>query len=282
VLKVFVTPGYFDAIGMTLLSGRAFDDRDGEIPEAPPLLVNESFVRQYWPWAAPGKVLGKGVRGGGTKDWMRIVGVVKDDRHYGLEQPPRPTVFLPYRAGAVDIAGLTIVIRTLAAPESLVSSSRRLLREADPDLPMFDVQTMTERVNQSLWARRGYSWLVAVFAAVALVLAAAGVYGVVSYAVNQRTREIGIRMALGARPGQVMRGVLTGGMMFVMGGAAAGLAVMWMAVRVMRELLFGIDGKDPIIYGAVVAGIAAVGFCANWFPARRAATVDPMRALHAE
>jgi putative ABC transport system permease protein len=141
---------------------------------------------------------------------------------------------------------------------------------------------MSERLNQSLWARRAYSWLFASFAVIALVLAGAGVYGVVSYAVSQRTQEIGIRMALGAQPIQVLREILTSGMVLVCVGVVVGLAGAFWAVRLLQSLLFGVSARDPIIFGAVVLGVATVGLIANIVPARRAASIDPMRALHFE
>jgi putative ABC transport system permease protein len=147
---------------------------------------------------------------------------------------------------------------------------------------MFDIRTMTERLDQSLWARRAYSWLFGAFALVALILAAAGIYGVISYAVSQRTQEIGIRMALGAQPAQVLREVLASGMLLVSAGVALGLAGALAAVRLLQTLLFGVSSRDPIIYAAVMLGVVIVGLLANFVPARRAASVDPLRALRFE
>jgi ABC-type antimicrobial peptide transport system permease subunit len=147
---------------------------------------------------------------------------------------------------------------------------------------MFEARTLRSTVDRSLWARRGYSWLFGVFAGVALLMAAAGIYGVLSYAVNQRTREIGIRMALGARPAQVQARVLASGMALVGAGTAIGLAGALLAAGLLDTLLFGVDARDPVLYVAVLAGVAVVGLLANWIPARRAASVDPMRALHSE
>ena len=164
----------------------------------------------------------------------------------------------------------------------LVAPAREALRRMDPDLPMFDVRTMTERLDKSLWARRAYSWLFGAFAIIAVVLAAAGIYGVVSYAVSQRTQEIGIRMALGAQPRQVMREILNSGMLMVLIGMALGVVGALAAVRLLQTLLFGVSARDPWIYGAVLLGVASVGMLANIVPARRAASVDPMRALRFE
>jgi len=152
----------------------------------------------------------------------------------------------------------------------------------DADLPLFSVRTMAERVRRSLWARRAYSWLFGAFALVALVLAAAGIYGVISYAVAQRTAEIGIRMALGASPNDVLAGVLRTGMSMVAAGAIAGAVAALGASRLLERLLFGVSAYDPAVYATVLAGVAAVGLLANLIPARRAAGIDPIRALHSQ
>jgi ABC-type antimicrobial peptide transport system permease subunit len=159
---------------------------------------------------------------------------------------------------------------------------RETLRQLDRDLPMFQIQTMTERLDRSLWSRRAYSWLFGAFAAVALLLAAAGVYGVISFAVSRRTREIGIRMALGARPAQVMRGVLADGMLLVGAGAALGLTAAYFAAQMLQTVLFGVSPRDLFTYAAVAAVVALVGAAANYVPARRAARVDPNQALRFE
>src|SRR5260370_42700351 len=147
---------------------------------------------------------------------------------------------------------------------------------------MFDVKAMIERVDRFLCVRRAYSWLFGVFAMIAIMLAAAGVYGIISYAVSQRTQEIGIRMAMGARPGQVLGQVVRGGMTLVSIGVTAGLAGALWVTRLLRTLLFGVGSHDAVIYPAVVLGVLGVGLLANFVPARRAARVDPMRALHFE
>jgi ABC-type antimicrobial peptide transport system permease subunit len=152
----------------------------------------------------------------------------------------------------------------------------------DPDLPMYNLRTMTERLDRSLWVRRAYSWLFAAFAVVAVLLAAAGVYGVVSFAVSRRTREIGIRMALGARPGQVMRGILGQGMALVSIGVGVGLIASQLTARLLKSMLFGVSTRDVATYFAVVLGVALVGLAANYVPARRAAGIEPVRALRAE
>jgi putative ABC transport system permease protein len=278
VLQVVATPGYFDAIGVTFLAGRPFDERDGDPKGARVAIVNESFAKRFWPKAdAPGKR----IRYSWKKDeWMQVIGVTRDVKHYGLDQEMRPGVYVPHRQMALE--AMSIVLRGSMDPRGLVAPAREALRQMDQDLPMFDIRTMTERLDRSLWARRIYSWLFGAFAAVALVLAAGGIYGVVSYAVSQRTHEIGIRMALGARPDQVLRQVLASGMGLAAIGVAAGLAAALWAARLLKTLLFGVSARDPLIYGTVILGVVLVALLANLVPARRAAAVDPIRALRFE
>ena len=280
-LQVVATPGYFEAIGMTFLAGRPFRQEEGEPGHVRTVVVNESFAKHYWNGGSP---IGKRIRrtGGERKptDWIEVVGITRDEKHYGLEQEMKPSVFLPL--GGSPVNWMHIVLRGSIDPQLLIPPAREILRDLDADVPMYDVRTMTERLDRSLWARRAYSWLFAAFAGIALLLAAAGIYGVVSYAVSQRTQEIGIRMALGAQPGQVLREVLGSGMVLVSFGLVAGLAGAFWAVRLLQSLLFGVSSRDPIVYAAVVMGVAAVGLLANFVPARRAASIDPMRALHFE
>jgi len=211
---------------------------------------------------------------------MHVVGVMRDEKHYGLDQEMRPAVYLPYRQQ--DSSGMGVVLRAAIDPSALAAPARDLLRRLDPDLPMFEVRTMKETLDRSLWARRAYSWLFGVFAGVALVLAAAGIYGVISYAVSRRTHEIGIRLALGASPGRVLRQVLGQGMVLVVIGITLGLGGTLWGARLLETLLFGVSTKDPLTYALVAAGLVCVALLANLMPARRAASVDPMRALRSE
>jgi len=279
VLQVAVTPGYFDAIGTTLLAGRKFDERDGASKDHEVAIVSETFAHQHWPGRSP---IGKRIRHQDhTAGWWQVVGVMRDEKHYGLDAEVRPTVYMPERQLAWPMS-LSLVLRAASNPESLIAPARSLLAQLDPDLPMYGVHTMTERLDRSLWARRTYSWLFGAFSAVALILATAGIYGVISYAVSQRTQEIGIRMAMGATPGEVLVNVLRSGMTLVAIGAALGLTGTLAAAGLLESLLFGVSPRDPLIYIAVVLAVAAVGFLANALPARRAAALDPMTALRAE
>jgi len=287
VLQVAVTPGYFDAIGMTLLGGRTFEPLDNQPQAMLVALVNETFAKSFWGTESP---IGKRIRRLGWKDWYQVIGLLRDEKHYGLDQEMKPSVFLPYaktiyrvdRNDARSLEEISVILRSSTDPKILVGPAREIVRRLDPDVPMYAIQTMMEQLDQSLWARRAYSWLFGVFALIAILLAAAGVYGVVSYAVSQRTREIGIRMALGARPEQVLGQALRGGMSLVSIGVVVGLVLAFWTTKLLQSLLFGVSSRDPIIYGSVVLVLLGVGLAANFVPALRAARVDPMRSLHFE
>jgi len=280
VLQVLVTPGYFDAIGMTVVAGRQFDDHDGTLKDHPVAMVSEAFARQHWPRAsAVGKHISYDYDNKGK--WWEVVGVLRDEKHYGLDGEVRPAVYLPERQWPYPRT-LMVVAHTASNPEALIGPARKILASIDPDLPLYNVHTMSERLDRSLWARRAYSWLFGVFSLVALVLAAAGIYGVISYAVSQRTHEIGIRMAVGATPREVLANVLRRGMVLVGAGTAIGLAVALAAAGLLQKLLFGVSPRDPLVYGAVVLAVVGVGLLANAIPARRAASLDPVKALRTE
>jgi len=287
VSRIAATPGYFDAIGMTVLRGRTFDQRDSTRTSPLVVAVNEAFAKHFWGTQNP---IGKRIRYPGGRDWYQVIGLLRDEKHNGLDQDVNPSVFLPY-ATAISAAGkddlrslrlMSIVVRGSMDPAMLAGPAREVVRQLNGDVPMYLIQTMTEKLQQSLWTRQAYSWLFGAFAAIAILLAAAGVYGMVSYAVSQRTQEIGIRVALGARPAQVLRQVLLGGMTHVSIGVAAGLLGALWGTDLLRTLLFGVSSRDPVIYASVVIGVIIVGLLANFLPARRAATIDPMQALRSE
>jgi predicted permease len=287
VLQVAATSGYFDAIGMTLLDGRGFEDQDGQPGSPTVVMVNETFARHFWGEGSP---VGKRIRRLGRNDWYQVIGLLRDEKHEGLDQDAKPGVFLPYRAAeftvdsgdARSLREMTVVLRTRIEPRLLVGPAREVVRQLDDDVPMYAVQTMMEQMDRVLWVRRAYSWLCGAFAVIATLLAAAGVYGMVSYAVSHRTQEIGIRIALGARPARVLSHVLLSGMAPVSVGVAGGLIGAFWAARLLQSLLFGVSPRDPLIYAAVVLVVLVVGLVANFVPARRAASIDPIRALRFE
>ena len=284
VLQVAATPGYIEALGMTLLAGRSLEERDDR-PEAPRVvLVNEAFARYYWGDAGP---IGKRIRRP-RGAWLQVVGLLRDDKHFGLDEEARPSVFHPYAptASTVDandarsLQSMSIVLRSTVDPTTLAGPVRDVVDHVDRDVPLYALDTMTSQVDRSMWMRRAISWLVGAFSAIALGLTAFGVYGVLSYAVTQRRREIAIRVALGARPMQVLTQVLLHGMVLVSIGVAIGLIAAFWGLRLMRTVLFGVNPDDPRVLVLVVLGVLAVGLFASSVPASRALAVNPQRTLH--
>jgi predicted permease len=275
-----ISPGYFKTIGIKLLKGRAFDERDGRPGTDPVVIVNETLAKIHWPGQDP---IGKRFKFGdpsSTDPWMRVVGVVGDVRQRSLDTPIRQGMYVPLAQR--PLRGLSVIVRTATTPLALVDAVRRTIRDIDRNLPVSNVFTMDRVIVRSLWQPRLFSWIFAVFGAVALVLAVVGVYGVVSYSVAQRTREIGIRMALGAEPGQVRTGVLRQGMTATAIGLAIGLTGAMAVTRVMGALLYGMSPTDPATYGFVTLVLAGTALVACLVPARRATKVDPLVALRNE
>jgi putative ABC transport system permease protein len=208
------------------------------------------------------------------------VGMVGDVKHYGLERPMRPGVYVPLVQSPSRT--MSVVIRTGGDPAAFTSNARALVREMDPDLALYRVQTMEEALRKSLAQRALYSWLLAVFAGMALVLALGGTYGVTSYLVSQRTRELGIRVALGARRRDITATVMRGGLVVLGAGVALGVAASLGVARFLAEQLFGVPSYDARVLSIAIATLVATALVANWLPARRAARIDPMRSLRAE
>jgi putative ABC transport system permease protein len=271
------TPGYFPAMGIRLETGRFFDDRDGAGGNRV-IIVNETFVKTFWPGVTD--PVGRRVGRARANRWMTVVGVVEDVKHYGLEKPMRPGVYIPVQQEPAST--LTVAIRTAGDPAAFTATARTAVRELDADLAMYRIRTMEQSISESLTQRRLYSWLIGVFAVMSLVLALGGTYGVASYLVSQRTREIGIRVALGARSADITRAVLRSGLSTIGAGVLIGASVAVAIARLIADLLFGVKPHDPAILGGAAALLLAFAAGANWFPARRAARVDPMRSLRAE
>jgi putative ABC transport system permease protein len=209
-----------------------------------------------------------------------IIGVVGDVRYIGLDRQPVPVVFTS--TDQFPASALTLAVRTKIAPESLISAIRREVHNLDPEQPIYHVATMEQRVADSVGPERFDASLLALFAVVAVSLAAAGVYGVMSYWVTQRTHEIGVRVALGAQPGQVLRLVLARAAWLTLGGLTVGLVGASVLAHSLGSLLFGVKPIDPLTFLSASAALAGIAFVASWQPARRAAGVDPMVALRYE
>ena len=278
VLRRAVLTGYFDAMGVALRAGRAFTEQDMQKDAPAVVIINETFARNAWGEA---DAVGKRIRYNDPEaPWITVIGVARDIKHYGLEREIRPGVYLPFSVQSENT--MTMVLHTALDPLSLADAARGVLREMDPEIAMYSIHTTEQRLRESMWLRRAYSWLFGVFSAVALVLAVGGIYGVVSYTVGQRRREIGIRIALGAEQRQIQGLVLRHGMRMAGLGMAVGLAAAWWASRWLESLLFGVSARDVVTYAVVAAGLATVALLANLLPATRAARVDPTTALRYE
>jgi predicted permease len=274
-----VLPNYFQTMGIQLLQGRTFTAQDGR--ESPRVaIVNETFVKRYFPNDDPiGKRFTFG-DGGPNAQWMSIVGVVRDTKRQGVDQPIGIESWMPLAqrpAGSMDV-----VIRTTGDPLALSNAAREAVWSLDRDLPIPRIQTMEQNLSARVAQRRLNMLLLGLFASLALVLAAVGIYGVVSYAVTQRTNEIGIRVALGAQASDVLRLVIGGGMKLALAGVVIGLVMTFVLTRLMASLLFGVSATDPVTFAAIAALLFGVALVACLIPARRATKVDPMVALRYE
>ena len=278
-----VTPGYFRALSIPLLAGRDFTQSDA-IGSAPVYIVSQALARKIFGSANPlGKRLSQGEDDNKKKIWAEVVGVVGDIRDKTTDAPPEPQLYIPFYADTQFVTGgVSLVVRTKTEPQSLISAIEQRIWSLDKDQPVTDVKTMDEWVADSDAAPRSQTYLLGGFAALGLLLALVGIYGVISYSVGQRTREIGIRMALGAEPGQVMKLVLRQGMWLAAAGLGIGLVASLALTRLMRTLLFGVSATDPVTFIGVSVLLTAAALAACYIPARRAMRVDPMVALRYE
>ncbi|HKR21613.1 MAG TPA: ABC transporter permease, partial [Pyrinomonadaceae bacterium] len=280
VVTRIVSPKYFDTMGIPFLSGRQLTDQ--ETPTSPrAVVISETMARRYWPGEeAVGKRIGAG-RIQRPEDWIQVVGVVKDVRQFELTAEPRPQMYLSYRqAGFFEPNDL--VVKTDVDPTSLAATVRKAVWEIDKDQPVSNIRTMEEILLDSIARQRFSMLLLAIFAAVALVLAAVGIYGVMSYSVAQRTHEIGIRMALGAQTGAVLKLAVAYGLKLVGAGIVIGLIAAFALTRVMSTLLFGVTATDPMTFTLISLLLVFVAALASYIPARRATKVDPIIALRYE
>jgi predicted permease len=278
VTRVLVAdPGYLRAMGIPLVRGRWFTERDTR--EAPrPFVVSQTFVRRYF---SDEEVLGKRlIVQMGDDVPGEVVGVVGDTKHMGLDDEVEPMVY--YAHPHLPVGFMTIVMRSRSEPLALASAATAAIRSIDPNQPVSEVRVLEEVISESVARQRFNMALLAIFAAVALALATVGIYGVISYSVAQRTRELGVRVALGARPIDVLRDVVGRGMALAGIGLALGLAASFALTRLMASLLYGVKPTDPLTFGAVATLLGLVALAACVVPARRAAHVDPMAALRQE
>jgi putative ABC transport system permease protein len=277
----FISPGFFAALGVRVY-GREFDARDGTAARKV-AIVNESAAREIWGAENPiGQMIGVGASGEFFKG-VEVIGVVGDIRHESANEPATPDVYLSYlQAGRGTPSSVVILARTAGDPAALVPAIRDQIRVLDAKVPVYQVGTMETRLRDTNAGSRLSALLLASFSSAALILAAVGIYGVMAYVVTTRTREIGIRMALGAAPRGVLSLVLRQGGTLVAIGLGLGLAGAIASSRLLTTLLFEVSPFDAATYATFSVLIAAVGLAACWIPARRAAKVDPMMALRCE
>ena len=279
---VVASTSYFQTMGIPVVQGRGLQESDAGADLN--VVVNEAFARRFF---AEDGALGKRIKVGGLQSpfpWLTVVGVVGDVRHKGLDKDVKPEMYVPYRQRrmpAWPVGAMYLVVRG-GDTESLLEGVREQLRALDPDQPLANIETMGQRLGESVSERRFNMLLLGLFAALALTLAVVGLYGVMSYAVTERTQEIGIRMALGAEAGDVLRLIITEGGRVALLGVAAGVLASLALTRLMKSLLFGTSATDPLTFAGVALLLIAVSLLACYLPARRAAKVNPIVALRYE
>jgi predicted permease len=280
-----VTDGYLEAMGERVLRGRGFTAADGSDSQLV-ALVNEELARRYFNGRDP---IGGRIRIGGSapnRPWVTIVGLVADVRHNGITDVIKEKFYIPHtqwhRSVGNPMRSMSLVVRTAVEPSTLASAIRGEVRGLDPSLPIANVRTMEEIVGATMSNARFTGFLLMSFAGMALALSAIGIYGVLSYLVSRRTREIGIRVAIGAGRSGVLRLILGSGLLLALGGLASGLAAAYLATRSMRSLLHEVEPADPLTFAAVAVVLTVVAVVASLVPAWRAARLDPVLALKAE
>lgn len=277
-----ITPDYFPALGIPILKGRGFAATDRDTLNRV-VVINEILARQAFPGEDP---IGKRIKRGdptGPEPWSTVIGVARDYRHYQLPEPMGPAMYLAFNEAPGYT--MTVVVRTaetVSDPMSLAPRALGMLKELDSEIPAYGVQTLEQAVDRSLWRQRLQGQVIGLFAALGMILAAIGIYGVISYGVAQRTREVGVRMALGASRSQVVGLVLRQGMALVGVGLVLGLVAAFGASRALTRLLYGIGPTDLVSFVGVPLVLGAVALLASWLPARRAARVDPLIAMRSD
>ena len=270
---------YFETVGTPLVAGRDLNEQDQE-GKTRSVVVNETFARKFFPGADPiENALGKQFRNSLEKQPWQIVGVARDGKYWTIGEDPQPFVWYPI---GNQLAFNYLVVRTSAKPETVIGAIRGEFRKLDPNLPVTDVKTLTEHMSLSLFPARAFAALLSAFGLLALTLAAIGIFGVMSYAVSQRTREIGVRMALGAGAMDIFKLIIGRGLLLTLIGVGVGLALALVGTRLLSSLLYSVSAIDPLTFAGVTLLLVAVAFLACFFPARRAMKTDPMVALRYE
>jgi putative ABC transport system permease protein len=270
-----VSPGFFKTMGIPILAGRAFEARD--LGESKVAIISQTAARRYWPDTDP---VGRQLRFDEGESPFTIVGVTGDVRQLGLREDPPALVYFPYTQFPLPF--MTLAARSPLSDAAVATALIDVLQQVDAELPVPNVQTLASLIDRSLADARFRTFVFGVLAMVALALAAVGVYGLVSYSVSQQTREIGIRVALGASPRQVLRTIVLGGALLALAGVAVGLVGALFVVRSLASFLFGVGTTDPTVFISVSLVLLAVATLASYLPARRALRVDPMTALRTE
>jgi predicted permease len=279
----FASPGYFSAIGTPVLRGRDFTEADAA-DAMRVTVINSAMAAQYWPGQDP---IGRQV-GVKTRRWptRTIVGIVANIKHSSLREPPYPEMYVPYTQNEIKIwpsmQTMQVALRAKGDPKNLTESIREALHSVDPDLPVSSVATLETLVDDSMAQSRFSLFLVGSFGALALLLAMIGMYGVISYSVQQRTHEIGIRMAIGATRAHVLGMVMGLGARLAALGILLGLLAAWMVTRTMASFLYGIQPTDALTFSVVSAMLMGVALLSCYLPARRATHIDPLNALRYE
>jgi len=280
-MGIIVSRGYLSLLGLSLLRGRDFEDPDG-LPGKEAVIVSTKFATRFFPNQDPvGRQMRLFDRDNKARPWMTIVGVAPDLRQHNPSDPSNdPVILVPYRFESSS--SMSVMLRTQGLPTTLTSSIRKEVQQIDQDLPLFDTRTLQEQFERQRWYLRVFGTLFLIFAVVAMGMAAVGIYAVMAHAASRRTREIGVRMALGAGVGSILRLVLARGVKQLVLGMVLGLAAALAVCRLMSGMLFMVSPNDPVTFIAVALTLSAAGLAATWVPARRAARLDPVKALRYE
>jgi predicted permease len=274
--QVIISNDYFRTLGIPLLKGREFADTDDGGKERQVVIINEAMKRQFWPHEDP---LGKRVSGDNGETWVTIVGIVGDVREFGLEHPIAPEFYVPQSEGSNPSA---LIVRTIADPRAMADALTRAVHDIDSQAAVTHVLTLEQARSESVASPRVTAALLAIFAALALLIAAAGIGGIMALTVSQRVREIGIRLALGARPSSILWMVLGQGLLLATLGVGIGIVGAVGLKTLVKSLLFGVTATDPATYTGVALVLVGAAMIATYLPARRAAAVDPIIALRTE